>query len=55
MWQASVSGAPRSPLAFRLPMPVRAGAVVEIAGKVAPGSRIAAVEIAGCRSSLSRL
>lgn len=55
MWQASVSGAPRSPLAFRLPMPVRAGAVVEIAGTVAPGSRIAAVEITGCRSSLSRL
>lgn len=50
IWQAAISGAPRSPIRFRLPLPVRNGAVIEIAGSAAPSSRIISVAITGCMS-----
>ncbi|MBD5346619.1 MAG: hypothetical protein HDR92_05765 [Bacteroides sp.] len=45
-WQALISGSPRSPLVFRLPLPVRACAVVEISGTAAPGTRLTGIAVA---------
>lgn len=43
-WQVALDGAPRSPLQFRLPLPMRAGAVVEISGIAGEGFMINRIE-----------
>lgn len=50
LWRAAVAGAPRSPLAFRLPLPARGSATVAIEGFAAPGSRLVSVraEVSHC-------